>query len=64
MGFKMIPPGLHYFTVKYKDAPTISFFAWFDFGSVFAPKWNKTNEDFEDSLYSDFWPEVKLYLLQ
>ncbi|CAD5230298.1 unnamed protein product [Bursaphelenchus xylophilus] len=57
MGFKMIPPGLHYITVKYKEAPTISFFIWVGFGTVYAPKWNTANEDFEDSLFSDFWPE-------
>lgn len=58
MGFKMIPPGLHYFTVKLKEAPTISFFLWFELGTVYAPKWNTAAEDFEDSLYSEFWPEV------
>ncbi|CAD5218550.1 unnamed protein product [Bursaphelenchus okinawaensis] len=57
MGFKMIPPGLHYITVKYKEAPTISFFVWMDLGTVYAPKWNLANEDFEDSLYSEFWSE-------
>jgi hypothetical protein len=48
LGFKMIAPGLHFFTIKYKTAPNISFFLWFEFGNVYSLKWNQEMEDLED----------------
>lgn len=73
LGFKMISPGLHFFTIKYKNAPNISFFLWFDFGSVYSLKWDQQMEDLEDVFkcqvsffkeYSIVFAFISFYLLR
>ncbi|KAI6176358.1 AAR2 splicing factor-like protein [Aphelenchoides bicaudatus] len=48
LGFKMISPGLHFLTIRYKNAPNISFFLTFEYNDVYCLKWNQQNEDLEE----------------
>lgn len=56
LGFKMIGPGLHFLTFRYKNAPNISFFLLFEYNDVYCLKWNQQKEDLED----EFTRQVKV----
>lgn len=46
----MISPGLHFLTLRLKTAPIISFFLNFELGNVYTLKWNRQDENLEDSM--------------
>jgi hypothetical protein len=49
--------GLHFLTLRYKNAPNISFFLLFEYNDVYCLKWNQQKEDLED----EFMRQVRLW---
>ncbi|CEF63736.1 Protein AAR2 homolog [Strongyloides ratti] len=50
MGFKMIPPGLHFIYISYKNSPRIGFFHNFIEKEILMKKWDNIKENFEDCI--------------
>uniref|UniRef100_A0A0K0EPH7 Protein AAR2 homolog n=1 Tax=Strongyloides stercoralis TaxID=6248 RepID=A0A0K0EPH7_STRER len=53
MGFKMIPPGLHFVYISYKNSPRVGFFYRFSEKEILMKKWDKLKEDFVDCILTE-----------
>uniref|UniRef100_A0A0K0FLJ8 Protein AAR2 homolog n=1 Tax=Strongyloides venezuelensis TaxID=75913 RepID=A0A0K0FLJ8_STRVS len=53
MGFKMIPPGLHYIYISYKNSPRIGLFHYFGEKEIIMKKWDKEKENYNDCILTE-----------